>query len=362
MKKIVSILLIFISVTVAFADVYVKGYTKSNGTYVAPHYRSNPDGNPYNNWSYPGNTNPYTGVTAGGNSSTYLENYYNNLTTSYYNTSGYTSTPSCPLFASYDSISSSCKCMSGYVVGKDFLGKESCLSQLTSCQNQYGYGATYSYLNSKCECSSGYVVQNNKCVSATTYCSNTLGIMSTYNSFEKKCECMSNYKFDGSNCVYNPKTTSTYTPSDIPEQSCPANASLGSDKENCYCNKGYKINDKKDGCMIDLSAYTTTTSNVSCPSNSSIKDGYCQCNSGYNYSGSECVASKKFITNLTVGSSGDEVLQLQKILNKLGLLMVDPNGYFGKQTKNALKDFQKVYTIPQTGLTDEKTREFLNKQ
>lgn len=41
--------------------VSVHGYTKSNGTYVAPHYRSAPDGNVYNNWSTVGNVNPYTG-------------------------------------------------------------------------------------------------------------------------------------------------------------------------------------------------------------------------------------------------------------------------------------------------------------
>ena len=41
--------------------VHVKGYFKKNGTYVAPHYRSNPDNNIYNNWSVKGNVNPYTG-------------------------------------------------------------------------------------------------------------------------------------------------------------------------------------------------------------------------------------------------------------------------------------------------------------
>jgi hypothetical protein len=45
----------------AIAQVYVRGYTKSNGTYVAPHYRSSPDGNFSNNWSTKGNVNPYTG-------------------------------------------------------------------------------------------------------------------------------------------------------------------------------------------------------------------------------------------------------------------------------------------------------------
>jgi hypothetical protein len=47
--------------TTASAQVYVHGYTTKNGTYVAPHYRSAPDGNPYNNYSTRGNVNPYTG-------------------------------------------------------------------------------------------------------------------------------------------------------------------------------------------------------------------------------------------------------------------------------------------------------------
>lgn len=46
----------------AFAkDVYVQGHTTSNGTYVAPHHRSSPDSNPYNNYGTKGNANPYTG-------------------------------------------------------------------------------------------------------------------------------------------------------------------------------------------------------------------------------------------------------------------------------------------------------------
>jgi hypothetical protein len=40
---------------------YVRGHFRKNGSYVAPHYRSSPDGNFYNNWSTYGNINPYTG-------------------------------------------------------------------------------------------------------------------------------------------------------------------------------------------------------------------------------------------------------------------------------------------------------------
>lgn len=65
MKRIAVLLIMcfaFLFGTLAWAgDVYVKGYTKKDGTYVAPHYRSAPDGNPYNNWSTKGNVNPHTG-------------------------------------------------------------------------------------------------------------------------------------------------------------------------------------------------------------------------------------------------------------------------------------------------------------
>jgi hypothetical protein len=48
----------------AKADVWVNGYTKRNGTVVAPYVRSNPDRIQENNYSYPGNSNPYTGRVA----------------------------------------------------------------------------------------------------------------------------------------------------------------------------------------------------------------------------------------------------------------------------------------------------------
>jgi len=40
------------TISIASADVYVRGYTRSNGTYVAPHFRTNPDGVKWNNYSY----------------------------------------------------------------------------------------------------------------------------------------------------------------------------------------------------------------------------------------------------------------------------------------------------------------------
>jgi len=60
MKLLIIVIAMLVS-TIAIADTYVNGYYKSNGTYVQPHYRSDPDSSVSNNWSTKGNVNPYTG-------------------------------------------------------------------------------------------------------------------------------------------------------------------------------------------------------------------------------------------------------------------------------------------------------------
>ena len=66
MKKALSVSILCLAVVFFSTDLfaqgrYVRGYTRRDGTYVQPHYRSAPDGNVYNNWSTRGNVNPYTG-------------------------------------------------------------------------------------------------------------------------------------------------------------------------------------------------------------------------------------------------------------------------------------------------------------
>lgn len=72
-----AVTLLFGWVNFAHAQTWVNPYVRKDGTYVGGHYRSNPDGNPYNNWSYPGNVNPYTGRQATGDPNRYLEQYNN---------------------------------------------------------------------------------------------------------------------------------------------------------------------------------------------------------------------------------------------------------------------------------------------
>ncbi len=66
-----AVMAFFAAAQVTSADVYVNGYVRSDGTYVQPYYRSNADGNFYNNWSTYPNINPYTGQTGTRHTSPY---------------------------------------------------------------------------------------------------------------------------------------------------------------------------------------------------------------------------------------------------------------------------------------------------
>ena len=50
MKKLVIFAMVASIATPVFADTYVQGYTRRDGTYVRPHIRSSPDGSRANNY------------------------------------------------------------------------------------------------------------------------------------------------------------------------------------------------------------------------------------------------------------------------------------------------------------------------
>lgn len=65
MKKLIIIVLalslVLFTVEKVHASSRVGGYSRRNGSYVAPHYRSTPNYSKWDNWSTKGNYNPYTG-------------------------------------------------------------------------------------------------------------------------------------------------------------------------------------------------------------------------------------------------------------------------------------------------------------
>lgn len=98
----------------------------------------------------------------------------------------------------YDSFSGSCECSYGYIFGKDSIGRTQCVTKNKSCQNQYGYNSSSTY-GDKCECNYGYAFDdNNKCEYGDTICSGKHGMYSSYNDSSNKCECDDGYTFDDS--------------------------------------------------------------------------------------------------------------------------------------------------------------------
>jgi hypothetical protein len=171
----VAIVFCYFLPTSVDAYVSVKGYTKKNGTYVAPYVRSNPNGLKTDNYGYKPSQGTFnkTYGTRGAywDTPTYYTDpsYYegqaiynsNNSASSY---SAHASTPSCPVNSYYDGVSS-------------------------------------------CKCLSGYTASNTACVPATSYCVSKYGYLAGYNVNSNSCECISGAVFNGLSCIYN---TSTY--------------------------------------------------------------------------------------------------------------------------------------------------------
>ena len=62
MPKVILAVALIGMASAAMADpVRVRGYTRADGTYVAPHVRSAPNNTTSDNWSTSPNINPYTG-------------------------------------------------------------------------------------------------------------------------------------------------------------------------------------------------------------------------------------------------------------------------------------------------------------
>lgn len=96
----------------------------------------------------------------------------------------YTPPPTCPIFSSYDSLSDSCECYSGYVA----VGNE-CKSNQQYCRDTLGFSAQYNYGTGKCECGYGDIYISGSCQDADLYCSGQYGVFAEYNDTSNSCEC-----------------------------------------------------------------------------------------------------------------------------------------------------------------------------
>lgn len=257
MKYILSLILafgfVFSGVSTAWADQYVNGYYRSNGTYVNGYWRSTPDGNPYNNFSFPGNINPYTGVTAGGNASTYLKNYYGSGSSyslptyrSSYTLPSYTPsyipsyTPTYkPSYTSYTPTYSAYSGLSSSDIYKEIKG------------GWMSYGVIY--------CDSGYYEKDDKCVKepANGY---AIGdkVYCDAGFIEKndKCEKPKNGKLVGSTLYCDDGYFVNKNSCVTLERICKAefgSKSVAFGEDQCTCKEGFKWNTKQTECVKDRS-------------------------------------------------------------------------------------------------------------
>lgn len=172
MNKYFKFLLSFIFIGLTFfsicdAVVHVNGYYRSNGTYVAPHYRSSPNSTPTDNFSYPGNTNPYTGKTATGNVDTYLKNYDSYSPSTTYSTSKNYDDCSDHANSFYNYSNRRCECVNGYA--PDLKTPFNCFPLNTWCTmeidtnaiNKVGVYIDGTSVTDICKCNDGYELKTN---------------------------------------------------------------------------------------------------------------------------------------------------------------------------------------------------------
>lgn len=179
-------------------------------------------------------------------------------------------TPTCPLFASYDILSGGCKCNTGYVVSTDFLGKEKCVSGDSFCRENHGLWSSYNSFTKACECDYDYELYEGKCQSMDDICEDIFGYHAEH-SYGTKCVCKDGYKWNsaGTNCVYDmeeevsPLSTAEWNAflealnnsSNKKKKTCGNNSNLNTDGK-CYCDAGYEWAFPSDAKNLDCKLKT----------------------------------------------------------------------------------------------------------
>ena len=186
-----------------------------------------------------------------------------------------------------DFLSGGCKCMSGYVFGKDFMGKTTCVSGDSVCRDKYGYNSRYDSLSGSCECSYGYILGKDTlgqtaCISENQACKNQYGY-NARSSYSGKCECSYGYGF-GTNILGKTECISLDS---ICRDKYGYNSSHNSLTDSCECGSGYEMSQKSYGSGLECQ---------SCFSKYGLHSSYnylskkCECDDGYTLdSNNKCV-------------------------------------------------------------------------
>lgn len=139
----------------------------------------------------------------------------------------------------YEDLGGYCKCMSGYIWGKNIFGEPYCVSGTSMCTEKYGYHSSFTSYNNSCSCNYGYIFANDrygdlKCLDPDDICTDKLGYGGEYDSLGDKCQCKSGYeltdKIGGFQCK------SCYSKYGL-------NSSYNYLSKKCECDDGYTLGD-----------------------------------------------------------------------------------------------------------------------
>lgn len=273
----------------------------------------------------------------------------------------YTPPPSCPLFSSYNSITSQCECYSGYVASGN-----SCISGDQACKNQYGYNSQHEYSTGKCTCTYGYVWNETatKCISADESCQNSFGYNSKASLSANKCECRYGY-------IFNKAGTKCIAQNDACQEIVGLMSTYDPINNTCKCVYGYEMisgqcsPEKKEIITPIPITITTEPEPVEKETNTEvITRPYIQptiiatpivVNNEYGF-------PFKLKSELKVGSKGEEVKILQSALLTMKEIYPDGtvSGYYGELTNKAVERFQEKFNLNKTGRIDKSTLEKFN--
>ncbi len=344
------------------ADAYVsvKGYYRSDGTYVKPHVRSNPNGLKYDNYGWKPSQGLYN--DSYGTRDTYWDtptyitdpDYYtgkslyesnqpgNNYDTySNYNFGNFylDQQPNCPLNSTYNSLSGDCKCNYGYVVDTGTFGGESCILGSSYCTQEYGYGSNFNSVDKTCECNYGYVFNSHgtKCISVDDSCKNTYGYNAKSNLAGDKCECKYGYRFNESvtKCISNDDYCQNlygyYSEATV----------LG---DTCGCKSEYLFDSTSQKC-IGASDYCSDRYGYHSEYDSWLKE--CVCRDGYIFKNDYCVEEEEendIVIDLINydNTITESVIELQNPQIKIEEVVKDTNVL---KERPAAKPFNKPTTL-----------------
>jgi Putative peptidoglycan binding domain len=281
MKKLFATLFLLVLLPLQVYAGYVNGYYRSNGTYVNGYYRTTADGNPYNNYSTPGNYNPNTGTVTGGSLDSYINRYYNNNSGSSY-TNSYNS-------GSYlgNSVSGGSNSSVGSYIGGTYVPPAT-TGSVDSYTSSYRTVTGGYFIGTTLYCSYGYYKQND------SSCIQSPSNSTSYGSTDFSCN--TGYYRQGNDCTKLPDNShilgsgwqcdSGYRNMTYYCQKISGSIVNGS----LQCDVGSVVNSSGDDCIAYDTKCREILSNTNASYNPSTKT--CSCPIGTVQDGSSCVSMK----------------------------------------------------------------------